>query len=63
MNLVRMAITLFVVILIVVSIAGWLWTGTHQSPSQATASRVVLTIGILTGIAGLVAIWRSTPGE
>lgn len=61
MNLVRMAISLFVLLLITASVAGWIWTGIHQPASQSVASRVVLTLGILAGVIGLAAIWRSTP--
>lgn len=59
MNLVRIVISLFVAILIAVSAAGWIWTGSHQSASQAAASRVVLTLGMLAGVIGLAAIWRT----
>jgi len=59
MNAVRIAISLFILVLIAVSAVGWIWTGSHQPPSQSEASRVVLTLGVLAGIIGLTAIWRS----
>jgi hypothetical protein len=58
-NVVRIVISLFVALLIAVSAIGWIWTGNHQSASQATASRVVLTLGMLAGVVGLAAIWRT----
>jgi hypothetical protein len=58
MNIVRMTISLFIAVLIAVSTVGWIWTGSHQPASQAAASRVVLTLGVLAGIVGLVALWR-----
>jgi len=58
MNNVRIAISAFIAVLIVVSTIGWIWTGHHQSPSQAAASRVVLTLGVAAGIVGLVVLWR-----
>jgi hypothetical protein len=61
MNFVRTLISLFVAILIAVSVAGWIWTGNHQPAPQATASRVVLAIGILAGVVALATIWRSSP--
>jgi len=61
MNIVRAAISLFIVVLITVSAIGWIWTGNHQSASQAAASRVVLTLGVLAGIVGLMALWRPNP--
>ena len=58
MNIVRIVISAFIAILIAVSTIGWIWTGTHQPPSQAAASRVVLTLGVVAGIVGLVVLWR-----
>ena len=63
MNLVRIAFSVFVLILIAVSVLGWIWTGSHQPASQALASRVVLTLGILAGVIGLAAIWRIKPSK
>jgi hypothetical protein len=59
MNIVRIAITLFILVVIAVSALGWIWTGSHQTPSESEASRVVLTLGVLAGVAGLVALWRA----
>jgi hypothetical protein len=61
MNIVRIAISLFIVVLIVVSAIGWRWTGTHQPASLAAASHVVLGLGVLAGIVGLVTLWRPSP--
>ena len=61
MNGVRMAISLAIAVLIAVSTVGWIWTGSHQTVSQATASRVVLSLSVLAGVVGLVAIWRPNP--
>ena len=59
MNIVRIAISLFILVLIAVSALGWIWTGSHQTPSESEASRVVLTLGVLAGVAGLAALWRA----
>jgi hypothetical protein len=61
MNIIRIALSLFVGLLIVVSVAGWIWAGGHQPPGQLLAARVVLGLGILAGIGGLAAIWRARP--
>jgi hypothetical protein len=58
MKIVRVVISLFILVLIGVSAVGWVWTGTHQTATQHEASRVVLTLSVLAGIAGLVALWR-----
>ena len=41
-NVFRFVITGFIVVLITIASTGWLWVGSHQSPAQAFASRVVL---------------------
>jgi len=61
MNIVRIAISLFIAVLIAISAIGWIWTGRHQPASQARASRVVLTLSALAGLGGLAALWR--PGR
>jgi hypothetical protein len=58
MNVIRALLSLFVVVLVVASLTGWAWTGSHQPPEKAAASRVVLTIGALAGAFGLLMIWR-----
>jgi hypothetical protein len=62
MNGIRIAITLFILLLFAASIAGWLWTGNHQTPAQSAASRIVLAIGMAAGMVGLAAIWRHPDG-
>jgi hypothetical protein len=58
MNAIRVVISFFIAVLIVVSVTGWVWTGAHQPPSQATASHLVLGLAMLAGVVGVVAIWR-----
>jgi hypothetical protein len=55
---IRLAASLFILILIGLSAMGWVWTGAHQPPAQALAARTVLVLGALAGVAGLVALWR-----
>ena len=55
---IRLAISAFIVLLIVVSAAGWVWTGAHQPATQAMASRIVLALGVIAGVTGLTAVWR-----
>jgi hypothetical protein len=59
MNIVRIAISLFILVLIALSASGWIWAGSHQSASQSVASRVVLALCILAGLAGLRALWSA----
>lgn len=63
MNAIRTAISLFILILIGIAAAGWIWTGAHQSASQAAASRVVLALAMLAGVAGLLSLWRRPAGS
>jgi hypothetical protein len=58
MTFIRVAMSVFVLLLISVSLAGWIWTGSHQPPAQAIASRTVLTLGMAGGLVGLFTIWR-----
>jgi hypothetical protein len=57
-NQIRIAITLFVLVLLVVVTLGWVWTASHQPPPLRTASHVVLGIAALAGILALAKIWR-----
>jgi hypothetical protein len=61
MNVVRVAISFFILLVIAVSVSGWIWTGSHQPAAQAAASRVVLSICVLTGLIGLRALWSRRP--
>jgi membrane protein YdbS with pleckstrin-like domain len=58
MRLVRVAITIFVVLLLTVVTMGWIWTGSHQPPPLRTASQVVLAVSVFAGIFALARIWR-----
>ena len=62
MNAIRLAASLFILVLIGLSAMGWVWTGAHQPPTQALAGRTVLALSALAGVVGLVALWRR-PGR
>ena len=55
---IRAAISLFILILIALCLAGFYWTSGHQPAPKATASHVVLGIAIVSGLGGLIAVWR-----
>jgi hypothetical protein len=57
-QIVRAAISFFLLVLIVVSATGFIWTGRHQPAAQSVASRAVLTLCIVAGLVGLAALWR-----
>ena len=57
LNVFRFVITAFIVVLITIATTGWLWVGSHQSPAQALASRVVLTLCVIAGLIGVKAVW------
>ena len=58
MSAIRLVISLFILVLISLSAMGWVWTGAHQPPDQALAARTVLVLAALSGVGGLVALWR-----
>ena len=58
-NAIRILISLFILVLIAVSFAGWIWTSHHQPAAQSQASHLVLGMSVLAGLAGLAAIWRT----
>ena len=62
-SVIRLAISLFVVVLVAVSALGWVWAGTHLSPGQAVAGRAVLAAGVVAAGAALSLLWRWRPGE
>lgn len=57
MNVLRTAISVFLVAVILLSIAGWIWAG-QQSSFQATGARVVLGLGSLASLGALLELWR-----
>jgi hypothetical protein len=61
MNVIRLAISTFILIVIALAVAGWFWTGAHQTAAQSAASRAVLGLCVFAGIAGLAALWRRQP--
>jgi hypothetical protein len=60
-NVVRIAISAFILVVVTLSVAGWVWAGSHQPPAQAAASRTVLGLCILAGAVGVTALWRARP--
>jgi hypothetical protein len=63
MKVVRAAISLFILVVIGLAVAGWIWTGGHQAASAAAASRIVLSVAIITGLVGLRSLWRHPEGS
>jgi membrane protein YdbS with pleckstrin-like domain len=56
---IRLAISAFTLVLIAVSLMGWVWwAGADQPAGPTSAGRAVLLLGALAGILGLIAIWR-----
>ena len=62
-SLVRIGISCFIVVLLGVAGTGWVWTGGHQAPRLALASRFVLTLCMVAGLIGLAAMWRRRPSR
>lgn len=57
MNRVRIPITAFMLVLLVIVTMGWQWTSAHQPPPQRLASHVVLGIAGLAGVFALCRLW------
>lgn len=58
MNLIRSIISLFLVLLLAVSIAGWMWAGRLPSPNMEGA-RFVLALCGLASLGGLGLLWTA----
>lgn len=58
MNLIRSIISVFLAILVVISIAGWFWTGGQSSPKMGGA-RLVLALCGLSSLACLWLLWSA----
>jgi hypothetical protein len=56
-NVIRALISLFILVVIALAIAGWLWAGS-QPASQSAWARAALAGCVVAGVVGLVAIWR-----
>jgi len=56
---VRLAITAFIIVLILTATTGFVWVGRHQTATQARASRIVLSLCIAAGLLGVRNVWRS----
>lgn len=63
MNAIRLAISVFIGVLIAIAVLGWVWTGAHQTPAQSAASHLVLGLMMLVGVIGVIAVWRARPGN
>lgn len=59
MNGIRVAITAFIIVLIITATTGFIWVGRHQTAGQATASRIVLVLSVVAGVVGMRNVWRS----
>lgn len=49
--------SLLIVVVMALAVAGWGWTTAHQPPAQARAAHVVLSLSLMAGIVGLIALW------
>jgi hypothetical protein len=58
MNLVRSVISIFLLVLLGLSIAGWIWAGGQPSPKMEGA-RVVLAICGVSAIGALGLLWSA----
>jgi hypothetical protein len=58
MNLVRSVISVFLLILLAVSVAGWIWAGGQPSP-KLEGARFVLALCGLASIGCLGLIWNA----
>ena len=57
---IRAAMSAFILALFVITGLGWNWAAEHLTPGQALASRTVLGLSAITGVMGLIALWRGS---
>lgn len=60
MNLVRCFLSVFLLALLAISIAGWVWAGGQPSPKREGA-RIVLTLCGLSSVGCLCLLWHAKP--
>jgi hypothetical protein len=58
MTIVRLLISAFIVVLIVIAAAGWIWTGEHMPTDQMLWGRAALAGCVVAGVVGLAAVWK-----
>lgn len=58
MNIIRILMSFFLVVLLVLSIAGWIWAGGGSTP-QPNGARLVLALCGLTSVGSLYLLWRT----
>jgi hypothetical protein len=63
MTALRIAITVFTLILLFILVLGWRWTGAHQPPPARLASHLVLGISTAAGVFAIVRIWTVRPRQ
>jgi len=56
---IRIAISLLMVAVLVLSVAGWFWAGEQPAAFQSGGARLVLAVGALASAIGLFVIWRN----
>jgi hypothetical protein len=62
MNAVRSVISVFLLVLLGLSVAGWVWAGGQPSP-QSTGARLVLALCGLMAVGSIELLWRAEPRQ
>ena len=60
MNVVRSVISIFLLVLLGLSIAGWMWAAGLPAPKQL-AARLVLAVCSISAVGGMALIWSVKP--
>lgn len=58
MNLIRSVISLFLLVVLGLSIAGWFWAGSQPSVYVSVGARVVLVPCAAMSLASIILLWR-----
>jgi hypothetical protein len=58
MNAIRSVISVFLLVLLGLSVAGWVWAGGQPTP-QSTGARLVLALCGLMAVGSLVVLWSA----
>jgi len=62
MNLIRSLMTLFLLCVVAVCIAGWVWSG-NQPPQKQVAARCVLGLCMAMALGSTALLWTAREGD
>jgi len=63
MNAIRSILSLFLVVVLILSVLGWRWSGGDSTPPgfNRAGARVVLVVAAVAAVGGIGVLWRVNP--